>query len=101
MMNRLYFVIANLVFALTNAQHIGIGTKSFDDSEELKVVSTNKGVLISNIDIPNINNASLVISPAIFSITFGGKNPTSSCANIADDEGKLNATVFLNQPYQF
>jgi hypothetical protein len=36
MMKKLYFVIASLVFALTYAQHIGIGSHNFDDSEILK-----------------------------------------------------------------
>lgn len=35
------------------------------------------------------------------SITFGGKNPSASCNNLSDDEGKLSATIFINQPYEF
>ena len=38
MIKKLYFVIAILVFALTYAQRIGIGSHSFDDSEILKIV---------------------------------------------------------------
>jgi hypothetical protein len=54
-MNKLYFVIASLVFAMSSAQHVGIGAQIFDDSEVLKVASNDKGVLIPNIDIPNLN----------------------------------------------
>lgn len=64
MMKKLYMVIANFVFAVMFSQHIGIGTQSFDDSEIFKVVSTNKGVLLPNIDIPDLNNSSPVTSPA-------------------------------------
>ena len=64
MIKKLYFVIAILVFALTYAQRIGIGSHSFDDSEILKIASSNKGVLIPNLNIPNLNNASPVTSPA-------------------------------------
>ena len=41
MIKKLYFVIAILVFALTYAQRIGIGSHSFDDSEILKIASSN------------------------------------------------------------
>ena len=41
MINKLYFVIAILVFALTYAQRIGIGSHNFDDSEILKIASSN------------------------------------------------------------
>jgi hypothetical protein len=54
-MNKLYFGIASLVFAMSSAQHVGIGAQIFDDSEVLKVASNDKGVLIPNIDIPNLN----------------------------------------------
>ena len=64
MMNKLYFGIASLVFAISSAQHVGIGAQIFDDSEVLKVASNDKGVLIPNIDIPNLNAGTPVNSPA-------------------------------------
>ena len=36
----------------------------FDDSEVLKVASNDKGVLIPNVDIPNLNAGNPVNSPA-------------------------------------
>lgn len=64
MMKKLYFAIAGLVFAIVNAQHVGVGTINFDDSEVFKVASNNKGVLLPNVSIPNLNAASPVTSPA-------------------------------------
>ena len=46
MMNKLYSGIASLVFAMSSAQHVGIGAQIFDDSEVLKVASNDKEVLI-------------------------------------------------------
>lgn len=64
MMKKLYFGIANFIFAIVLSQHIGIGAHNFDDSEILKISSTNKGVLIPNVDIPSLNNSSPISSPA-------------------------------------
>ena len=52
-------------FTLFHAQ-VGIGNNvtTFDDSEVLKIVSTDKGVLLPNVSIPNLANASPVTSPA-------------------------------------
>lgn len=58
------FFITNSLFVMLNAQHIGIGTQTFDDSEVFKVVSANKGVLIPNINIPDLNLPNPVNSPA-------------------------------------
>lgn len=51
--------------ALCHAQ-VGIGNNvtTFDNSEVLKIAATNKGVLLPNISIPNLNNAAPVSSPA-------------------------------------
>lgn len=48
-----------------------------------------------------IRNRTVTTSQNDLSITFGGKNPSSSCTNISDDEAKLSATIFINQPYEF
>ena len=54
-----------VAYAFCYAQ-IGIGPNvtTFDDSEVLKIVSANKGVLLPNISIPNLNNAAPVVNPA-------------------------------------
>lgn len=59
----LIFVISLNLFCYSQ---IGIGANvtSFDDSEALKIVSSNKGVLVPNISIPNLNAASPVTAPA-------------------------------------
>lgn len=51
--------------AFCHAQ-IGIGSNvtTFDDSEVLKIVSANKGVLLPNVSIPNLNSAAPVVNPA-------------------------------------
>lgn len=63
MKKKLSFLVI-LFFALIYSQHIGIGTQSFDNSEVLKVVSTNKGVLLPNVYLQNINSATPITSPA-------------------------------------
>jgi len=52
-------------FQLANAQ-VGIGTNvtSFDDSEILKIESSNKGVLLPNVSIPDLNQPNPVSNPA-------------------------------------
>lgn len=61
----------------------------------------------SNLSIGNhvikfaIRNRTVSSSQNDLSITFGGKNPSSSCSNISDDEAKLSASIFVNQPYEF
>lgn len=52
-------------FGISYAQ-VGIGNNvtTFDDSEILKIVSANKGVLLPNISIPDLNNAAPVTGPA-------------------------------------
>lgn len=48
-----------------------------------------------------IRNRSTTSTENGLSITFGGKNPSSSCTNISDDEAKISGTIFINQPYEF
>lgn len=63
--------------------------------------------IINNLSVGNhvvkfaIRNRALTSSQNDLSVTFGGKNPSSSCSNISDDEAKLSSTIFINQPYQF
>lgn len=48
-----------------------------------------------------IRNRTVSSSQTDLSLTFGGKNPASACTNISDDEARLSATIFVNQPYEF
>ena len=66
-----------VVFALSHAQ-IGIGENvtTFDDSEALKIVSSNKGVLLPNISIPNLSNAAPVTNPANSLIVYNTNTTT-------------------------
>lgn len=66
-----------VVFALSHAQ-VGIGENvtTFDDSEALKVVSSNKGVLLPNVSIPNLSNAAPVTNPANSLIVYNTNTNT-------------------------
>ncbi len=66
-----------VVFALSHAQ-VGIGENvtTFDDSEALKVVSSNKGVLLPNVSIPNLSNAAPVTNPANSLIVYNTNTDT-------------------------
>lgn len=66
-----------VAFALWHAQ-IGIGNNvtTFDDSEVLKIVSANKGVLLPNVSIPNLSNAAPVASPANSLIVYNTNTST-------------------------
>ena len=63
--------------------------------------------IVNNLSVGNhvvkfaIRNRALTSSQNDLSVTFGGKNPSSSCSNVSDDEAKLSSTIFINQPYQF
>lgn len=66
-----------VAFALCQAQ-IGIGNNvtTFDDSEVLKIVSSDKGVLLPNVSIPNLSNAAPVTSPANSLIVYNTNTTT-------------------------
>lgn len=76
-MKKLLLPIFLASFSIFYAQ-VGIGNNvtTFDDSEVLKIVSSNKGVLLPNISIPNLNNASPVISPANSLIVYNTNTST-------------------------
>lgn len=48
-----------------------------------------------------IRNRTLTSSQSGLTLTFGGKNPDTSCNNINDFEARISSTIFVNQPYQF
>ncbi|MGH1338382.1 MAG: tail fiber domain-containing protein [Aureispira sp.] len=68
-MNRLFtpFVTAALLISssITYAQSVGIGTNAPDPSSKLHIVDNNRGLLIPQISIGNINNAAPVTAPAV------------------------------------
>lgn len=57
---------------------VGIGNNvtTFDDSQILKIVSQNKGVLLPNVSIPDLNNAAPVSSPANSLIVYNTNTTT-------------------------
>lgn len=65
MMKKNLFLGFLVSFGISYAQ-VGIGNNvtTFDNSEILKIVSSNKGVLLPNISIPDLNNAAPVTNPA-------------------------------------
>jgi hypothetical protein len=65
MMTKYLTLGAMLLCSIAYAQ-VGIGSNvnSFDDSEILKILSVNQGVLLPNISINDLNNASPVTNPA-------------------------------------
>ena len=62
---------------LCHAQ-VGIGTNvtTFDNSEVLKIAAANKGVLLPNVSIPNLNNPAPATSPASSLLVYNTNNTT-------------------------
>ncbi|MCX8523721.1 hypothetical protein OF897_07270 [Chryseobacterium formosus] len=66
MKKKLHLMAAYSMLFFQNLQaQVGIGTTSVENDLLLKVSSTNKGVLIPNLSIPNLNAPNPVISPAL------------------------------------
>ncbi|ACU07021.1 hypothetical protein FIC_00563 [Flavobacteriaceae bacterium 3519-10] len=57
---------------------VGVGTNvnTFDDSEILRIVSANKGVLLPNVSIPDLHSAAPVSAPANSLIVYNTNNMT-------------------------
>ena len=64
MMKKLYSAVAILFIAMVNAQHVGVGTETFSPSEVFKVVSNNRGVLLPNVNITDLNISLPILNPA-------------------------------------
>ncbi len=64
MMKKLYSAVAILFIAMVNAQHVGVGTETFTPSEVFKVVSNNRGVLLPNVNITDLNISLPILNPA-------------------------------------
>lgn len=71
-------IMGFIISSIISYAQVGIGSNvtTFDDSEVLKIVSPNKGVLFPNISIPNLNNAAPVSNPANSLIAYN-TNSTS------------------------
>ncbi|KQS91572.1 hypothetical protein [Chryseobacterium sp. Leaf394] len=67
MKKMLYFVVLGCFVVPSQKlfSQVGIGTTSVEDNLLLKVHSPNKGVLLPNLNIPNLSLASPVTSPAL------------------------------------
>lgn len=65
MMKKQILLVLTVLYGLCTAQ-VGIGNNvtTFDDSEILKIDSQNKGVLLPNVSIADLNNPSPVTNPA-------------------------------------
>ena len=72
------FIFALLLYAGVNSAQVGIGNNvtTFDDSEILKIVSANKGVLLPNVSIPDLNDAAPVVSPANSLVVYNTNTST-------------------------
>jgi len=65
-MQKIILQIILLFISLTimNAQNVGIGTATPHSSAKLDIEDNNKGILVPRIDIPNLNAAAPVTTPA-------------------------------------
>jgi len=65
-MKKKFYLIAVscLLFISKTKAQVGIGTTTVENDLLLRVVSSNKGVLIPNLNIPNLNSSSPVTNPA-------------------------------------
>lgn len=65
MMKKKLYLIADscLLFSFNLYGQVGIGTQSVESDLLLKVNSTNKGVLLPNLTIPDLSLAAPVTSP--------------------------------------
>ena len=64
MMKKLYSAVAILFIAMVNSQHVRVGTETFSPSEVFKVVSNNRGVLLPNVNITDLNISLPILNPA-------------------------------------
>lgn len=64
MMKKLYSTVALFLFAIAYSQHVGVGTSNFSPSEVFKVVSNNKGVLLPNVNLTDLNSSLPIVNPA-------------------------------------
>lgn len=64
MKKRYFTTVALLLFAIVYSQHVGVGTNEFTPSEVFKVVSSNKGVLLPNVSLSNLNSSAPIVNPA-------------------------------------
>ena len=64
MMKKLYSTVALFLFAIVYSQHVGVGTSNFSPSEVFKVVSNNKGVLLPNVNLIDLNSSLPILNAA-------------------------------------
>jgi len=65
MKKKLYLIaVSSMLFIFTTKAQVGIGTTTVENDLLLKVSSSNKGVLIPNLSIPNLSLASPAVNPA-------------------------------------
>lgn len=98
MKKNLYLIAAfSLLFSFkTNAQ-VGIGTTTVENDLLLKISSSNKGVLIPNLSIPDLNLASPVTNPALGLLAYN--NATGKKGFNFWDGAKWNELVDTNNVY--
>lgn len=92
--------MANILFAIHFGQHIGIGTQSFDDSEVLKIVSNNKGVLIPNVSITSLSSSSPIVNPAKSLIIYN-TNPETGKGFFIWKNASWNPLIDTTNIYKF
>ena len=65
-----------MVWATFISAQVGIGSQTFSPSEVLKISSSNKGVLIPNVNITDLLNAAPVLSPANSLLVYNTQTST-------------------------
>ncbi len=110
----LLVALAALPLAICAQVGIGNNVNTFDDSEILKIVSDNKGILIPNISIPNLNQANPVTNPATSLLVFNTNtntgtgyyvwknnkwNPLLNSSNISKYLGIINSSTTVSSSF--
>lgn len=69
--------LGGVFYSVVSAQ-VGIGNtvNTFDESEALKIVSTNKGVIIPNVSLTSLSSASPITSPATSLLVYNTNTTT-------------------------
>ncbi len=107
LINKTYMMKTRLAtaFSLVSCfyfSQVGIGNNvtTFDDSEVLKIVSSNRGVLFPNISIPDLSQAAPVANPANSLIVYN-TNTASGKGFYYWKDNKWNPLLDTNNVYKY
>lgn len=98
MKKNLYLIAAScLLFSFKTLAQVGIGTTTVENDLLLKISSSNKGILIPNLSIPNLSLASPVTNPALGLLAYN--NATGKKGFNFWDGAKWNELVDTSNVY--